>query len=96
LGTRISSLADRVISAANKRGDYRNGLDAVMRGLVDRTPAQWSSAFEAGLACFAVVSDFHWKRPKDIAHYREGFEKAGIPSGKLTLLESSPRLAVNS
>ena len=42
------------------------------------------------------LRNFHWKLPADIAHYRDGLVKAGVPHGKLTLVESSPRLAADS
>jgi adenylate cyclase len=32
----------------------------------------------------------------DIAHYRDGLVKAGIPYSRLTLVESSPKLAADS
>jgi adenylate cyclase len=34
------------------------------------------------------LRNFHWKTPADIAHYRDGLLKAGVPSTKLTLVES--------
>src|SRR4051812_6469992 len=43
-----------------------------------------------------MMQHLHWKVPGDIAHYRDGLLKAGVPSGKLTLLESSPKLAADS
>ncbi len=42
------------------------------------------------------LSNFHWKRPDDIAHYRDGLLKAGVPSARLTLVESAPKLAADS
>ncbi|MBR1199667.1 tetratricopeptide repeat protein [Bradyrhizobium sp. AUGA SZCCT0240] len=42
------------------------------------------------------LSNFHWKRPDDIAHYRDGLLKAGVPSTRLTLVESAPKLAADS
>ena len=36
------------------------------------------------------LRNFHWKMPADIAHYRDGLVKAGIPSAKLTLVGSGP------
>jgi len=42
------------------------------------------------------LSNFHWKKPDDIAHYRDGLVKAGLPSARLTLVESSPKLAADS
>ena len=38
----------------------------------------------------------HWKATGDVAHYREGLLKAGIPLGKVALIEPSPRLAADS
>jgi adenylate cyclase len=34
------------------------------------------------------LRNFRWKTPADIAHYRDGLLKAGVPSTKLTLVES--------
>ena len=34
------------------------------------------------------LRNFRWKSPDDIAHYREGLLKAGVPYGRLTLVES--------
>ena len=42
------------------------------------------------------LRNFHWKLPADIAHYRDGLVKAGIPFSRLTLVEPSPRLAADS
>ena len=42
------------------------------------------------------LRNFHWKLPADIAHYRDGLVKAGIPFSKLTLVKPSPRLAADS
>ncbi|WGS19774.1 MULTISPECIES: tetratricopeptide repeat protein [unclassified Bradyrhizobium] len=42
------------------------------------------------------LRNFHWKNPADIAHYREGLLKAGVPFGKLALVASSSRFAVDS
>ena len=44
----------------------------------------------------AHLRNFHWKRPADIAHYRDGLVKAGIPFSRLTLVEPSPKLAADS
>jgi adenylate cyclase len=41
-----------------------------------------------GLTVERHLRNFRWKNPADIAHYREGLLKAGIPFGKLTLVES--------
>jgi adenylate cyclase len=42
------------------------------------------------------LSNFRWKKPDDIAHYRDGLLKAGLPSANLTLVESAPKLAADS
>ena len=42
------------------------------------------------------LRNFHWKAAADIAHFRDGLVKAGIPFSKLTLVESSPKLAADS
>jgi adenylate cyclase len=42
------------------------------------------------------LRNFHWKTPADIAHYREGLLKAGVPSTKLTLVESAAKRIANS
>jgi TolB-like protein/class 3 adenylate cyclase len=42
------------------------------------------------------LRNFHWKLPADIAHYRDGLVKAGIPFSRLTLVEPSPKLAADS
>jgi adenylate cyclase len=49
-----------------------------------------------GLTVERYLRNFHWKKPADIAHYRDGLVKAGIPFGRLTLVESSPKLAADS
>ena len=35
------------------------------------------------------LRNFRWKTPEDIAHYRDGLLKAGVPFSKLTLVESA-------
>jgi adenylate cyclase len=42
------------------------------------------------------LRNFHWKIPADIAHYRDGLLKAGIPFSRLTLVGSAPKLAADS
>jgi adenylate cyclase len=37
------------------------------------------------------LRNLHWKSATDTAHYREGLLKAGVPFGKLTLVESVPK-----
>jgi len=41
------------------------------------------------------LRNFHWKKPEDLARFREGLLKAGVPSGALTLIKS-PKLAAES
>ena len=42
------------------------------------------------------LRNFHWKNPADIAHYRDGLLKAGLPFGKLALVASASKFAVDS
>jgi TolB-like protein/class 3 adenylate cyclase len=49
-----------------------------------------------GLTVDRHLRNFHWKLPADIAHYRDGLVKAGIPFARLTLVEPSPTLAADS
>jgi adenylate cyclase len=70
--------------------------------------AQLGRTEEAARAVEAVLSNyptltvkqhlrnFHWKIPADIAHYREGLLKAGVPATRLTLVEPAPKLKANS
>jgi adenylate cyclase len=37
------------------------------------------------------LRNFRWKNPSDIAHYRDGLLKAGVPSTKLSLVESTSK-----
>ncbi len=37
------------------------------------------------------LRNFHWKIPADIAHYREGLLRAGVPLNDLTLIERAPK-----
>src|SRR5712664_1314661 len=41
-----------------------------------------------GLTVERHLRNFRWKTPADIAHYRDGLLKAGVPFSKLTLVES--------
>lgn len=36
------------------------------------------------------LRNFRWKQPEDIAHYRDGLLKAGIPLAKTALVDSAP------
>jgi adenylate cyclase len=42
------------------------------------------------------LRNFRWKLASDVAHYRDGLVKAGVPFSKLTLVESSPKRAADS
>jgi adenylate cyclase len=42
------------------------------------------------------LRNFRWKMPADISHYRDGLLKAGLPSTKLTLVETGSRRTANS
>jgi adenylate cyclase len=46
-----------------------------------------------GLTVERHLKNFRWKMAADTAHYREGLVKAGVPSRKLTLVESTKRSA---
>jgi adenylate cyclase len=37
------------------------------------------------------LKNFRWKAPADIAHYRDGLLKAGVPSSTLTLIEPASK-----
>jgi adenylate cyclase len=39
------------------------------------------------------LRNFHWRELADVAHYREGLLKAGVPSTKLTLVDNGKRSA---
>jgi adenylate cyclase len=49
-----------------------------------------------GLTVEKHLRNFRWKIPADIAHYREGLLKAGVPSTRLTLVEPTAKRSVNS
>jgi adenylate cyclase len=42
------------------------------------------------------LRNFNWKRPEDIAHYRDGLLKAGVPFSKLTLVQTDVKRAAES
>jgi adenylate cyclase len=44
-----------------------------------------------GLTVERHLRNFRWKSSADTAHYREGLLKAGVPFGKITLVESVPK-----
>jgi len=41
------------------------------------------------------LRNFRWKTPADIAHYRDGLLKAGVPSAKMTSVESGSKHTAN-
>ena len=49
-----------------------------------------------GLTVERHLRNFRWKTPADIAHYRDGLLKAGVPSTRLTIVGSVARLAADS
>jgi tetratricopeptide (TPR) repeat protein len=49
-----------------------------------------------GLTVERHLRNFHWKNPADIAHYRDGLLKAGIPEAKLARVEPPISLKKNS
>jgi adenylate cyclase len=61
-----------------------------------------AKAAEALQASFPGISverhlrNFRWKRSEDIRHYREGLLKAGVPSTRLTLVETASRFKASS
>ena len=48
-----------------------------------------------GLTVERHLRNFRWKIPADIAHYREGLLKAGVPSTKLRLVGSNLQFKSN-
>jgi adenylate cyclase len=48
-----------------------------------------------GLTVERHLRNFRWKLPDDIAHYRDGLLKAGVPSTKLTLVEPVSKRTAN-
>jgi adenylate cyclase len=44
-----------------------------------------------GLTVEKHLRNFRWKKSADIGHYREGLLKAGVPSTRLTIVESARR-----
>jgi len=49
-----------------------------------------------GLTAERHLRNFRWKNPADIAHYRDGLLKAGVPSTKLTIIEPAAKRTANS
>jgi adenylate cyclase len=56
-----------------------------------------AKATEVLLNCFPTLTverhlrNFRWKTPADIAHYRDGLLKAGVPLSRLTLVEPASK-----
>jgi len=48
-----------------------------------------------GLTVERHLRNFRWKNPADIAHYREGLLKAGVPSTRLAIVEPASKLKAN-
>jgi adenylate cyclase len=44
-----------------------------------------------GLTVERHLRNFRWKTPADIAHFRDGLLKAGVPFSKLTLIDSTSK-----
>jgi adenylate cyclase len=56
--------------------------------------AQATAALLNGFPTLTVdrhLRNFRWKNAADIAHYREGLLKAGVPVGELSLAETAPK-----
>ena len=49
-----------------------------------------------GLTVERHLRHFPWKNPADLAHYRDGLLKAGVPSTKLAIVEPASKLKANS
>ena len=49
-----------------------------------------------GLTVEKHLRNFRWKDPADVAHYRDGLVKAGVPSARLFLVDSGPKRTANS
>jgi adenylate cyclase len=49
-----------------------------------------------GITVEKHLRNFHWKEFADVAHYREGLLKAGVPSTKLMLVETAAKRTANS
>jgi adenylate cyclase len=48
-----------------------------------------------GITVEKHLRNFHWKELADVAHYREGLLKAGVPSTKLVLVETGAKRTAN-
>jgi len=53
-------------------------------------------ASHPGLTVEKHLRNFRWKELADVAHYRDGLIKAGVPSTRLTLVETGAKRTANS
>ena len=58
------------------------------RGMEAAKAAEVLLTSHPGLTVERHLRNFRWKTPTDIAHYRDGLLKAGVPSVQLTIVES--------
>ena len=75
------------------------GADSARVAELEAAGAQAAEALLANHPKLTVerhLRNFHWKNPADIAHYRDGLLKAGLPFGKLALVASASKFAVDS
>jgi adenylate cyclase len=49
-----------------------------------------------GITVEKHLRNFHWRELADVAHYREGLLKAGVPSTRLTLIGTGAKRSANS
>jgi len=67
-------------------------------GRSEETPRATQVLLESypGITVEKHLRNFHWKELADVAHYREGLLKAGVPSTKLTLIDTGAKRSANS
>ena len=66
------------LAQLGRTGEAKQAADALMAGFPDLTVERH-------------IRNMRWKLAADIAHYREGLVKAGVPSTKLTLVDTAAR-----
>lgn len=66
------------------------------RGEEAATAAEVLLSDHPGLTVERHLRHFPWKNPADLAHYRDGLVKAGVPSTRLTIVEFASKLKANS
>jgi adenylate cyclase len=49
-----------------------------------------------GLTVERHLRNFNWEKPADLAHYKEGLLKAGVPFARLTLIETGAKRAADT